>query len=340
MAPASARAASAVSDEAAAERPSARAAAFEDRPAAPARRREMVGGLVFERDGRDWPNREASRFISAGGVRFHFQVAGDGPPLLLLHGTGASTHSWRALLPRLAEHFTVIAPDLPGHGFTSMPAPERLSLPAMADAVSALLRTLELDPEIVVGHSAGAAVLVRMALDGRIAPKAIVSLAGALLPLGGFAGQMFSPIAKLMALNPVVPQLFAWRASNPAVIERLLDQTGSRIDPAGAAIYARLARTRGHVAGALGMMANWDLKSLEADLPRLAVPLVLVAGGTDRMVRAEVAYDVRRRLPTAEVVMLRGLGHLAHEEKPELIAAIIERAAGLAPVELAPAGGA
>jgi magnesium chelatase accessory protein len=335
MAPGSARTAGAVTDRTADGRPAARSAGFEERSAASSRRREMAGGLVFERDGRDWPNREASRFVSAGGVRFHFQVAGEGPPLLLLHGTGASTHSWRALLPRLARHFTVIAPDLPGHGFTDMPPLDRLSLPAMADAVSALLQTLELEPEIAVGHSAGAAVLVRMGLDKRIAPKAIVSLAGALLPLGGFAGQMFSPIAKLMALNPVVPQLFAWRASNPAVIERLLDQTGSRIDAEGAAIYARLARTRGHVAGALGMMANWDLRSLEADLPRLTVPLVLVAGGTDRMVRAEVAYDVRRRLPSAEVVMLRGLGHLAHEERPELIAEIIERAAGLSP-----AGGA
>lgn len=299
----------------------------------------MPGGLVFERDGRDWPNRETSLFVSAGGVRFHVQVAGEGPALLMLHGTGASTHSWRALLPRLAQHFTVVAPDLPGHGFSGMPPLERLSLPAMAAAVSALMHELDLAPEVAVGHSAGAAVLVRMALDGRIAPRVLVSLAGALLPLGGFAGQMFSPIAKLMALNPVVPQLFAWRASNPAVIERLLDQTGSRIDPEGAAIYARLARSRGHVAGALGMMANWDLKSLEAELPKLAVPLVLVAGGTDRMVRAEVAYDVRRRLPTAEVVMLRGLGHLAHEEKPELIAGIIEKAAGLSPAPPVPAGG-
>ncbi len=306
-------------------------AGVEGTAAMPARRRDGTGSLVFERDGHDWPNREASRFVTAGGLRFHVQVAGEGPVALLVHGTGASTHSWRALLPRLARSFTVVAPDLPGHGFTEMPAPERLSLPAMADAVAALLHELGLKPAIAVGHSAGAAVLVRMAIDGRLAPKAIVSLAGALLPLGGFAGQMFSPIAKLMALNPVVPQLFAWRASNPAVIERLLDQTGSRIDAEGAAIYARLARTRGHVAGALGMMANWDLKSLEADLPRLSVPLVLVAGGTDRMVRAEVAYDVRRRLPAAEVVMLRGLGHLAHEEKPDLVAGIIERAAGLAP---------
>ncbi|MFY0022431.1 hypothetical protein ABTQ05_21120, partial [Acinetobacter baumannii] len=56
-------------------------------------------------DGRDWPHRDASRFVDAGRVRFHVQVMGSGPPLLLIHGTGAATHSWRDVAPLLAEHF-------------------------------------------------------------------------------------------------------------------------------------------------------------------------------------------------------------------------------------------
>ena len=62
--------------------------------------------------------------VAAGGLRWHVQVAGDGPVLLLLHGTGAATHSWRDLLPLLAERFTVVAPDLPGHGRSDGPVPE------------------------------------------------------------------------------------------------------------------------------------------------------------------------------------------------------------------------
>ena len=80
------------------------------------------GELDWDRDGRQWPNREFSRFVLADRVRFHVQVAGSGPVLLLLHGTGASTHSWRKLLPLLHEQFTVVVPDLPGHGFSSMAA--------------------------------------------------------------------------------------------------------------------------------------------------------------------------------------------------------------------------
>jgi len=118
--------------------------------------------LVWERDGRDWPNRQASRFVQAVGLRWHVQVMGAGPVLLLLHGTGASTHSWRDLAPLLAKSFTVIAADLPGHGFTSTPPAHRLSLPGMAQSVAELLRVLDLRPTLVAGHSAGAAILVRM----------------------------------------------------------------------------------------------------------------------------------------------------------------------------------
>jgi len=82
----------------------------------------MIGKLVWERDGRDWPNRDASRFVRAGGLRWHVQKTGTGPVLLLVHGTGAATHSWRELAPLLARRFTVIAPDLPGPGFTQRPA--------------------------------------------------------------------------------------------------------------------------------------------------------------------------------------------------------------------------
>ena len=83
--------------------------------------------LDWERDGADWPNRAASRFVTVGAMRWHVQVMGSGPVLLLLHGTGASSHSWRDLAPRLARHFTVLAPDLPGHGFSAQPAAEASS---------------------------------------------------------------------------------------------------------------------------------------------------------------------------------------------------------------------
>ena len=239
-------------------------------------------------------------------------------------------HSWRGLAPLLARQFTVVAPDLPGHGFTAAPAPEGLSLPGMASAVSGLLEALDLRPELVVGHSAGAAILARMCLDGLIAPRAVVSLNGAFLPLSGVAGYLFSPVAKLLAATSLAPRFFAGRAANPEVVARLLRGTGSTLDPEGAELYGRVMRDPDHAAAALHMMANWDLQPLERDLPGLKPALVLVVGTNDRSIPPSSAYRVHALAPNSTIERLRGLGHLAHEERPDKVADIIVRAAGSA----------
>jgi magnesium chelatase accessory protein len=283
----------------------------------------MTDRLDFERDGKDWPNRGASRFVTANGLRFHVQIAGKGPVMLLLHGTGASTHSWRGLLPLLAEHFTVVAPDLPGHGFTANLGTNGLSITGMARSIRALLSELKLEPVHTVGHSAGAAILIRMALDRQIVPQSIISLNGALLPFGGFAGQFFAPVARLFATLPFMTSMFARRARDPRVIDDILKQTGSKLDAEGVALYRRLAGNGAHIGAALGMMANWDLHTLQRDLARLRTPLVLVAGLKDEMVRPSVSQDVKTRLKMARIVPLPGLGHLAHEENAALVADLI-----------------
>lgn len=283
--------------------------------------------LAWARDGQDWPNHQASRFVRAGGIAWHVQVMGSGPVALLAHGTGAATHSWRDLAPLLAAHFTVVAPDLPGHGFTEMPPRRGLSLPGMAAGLHALTRELGVEPAIAVGHSAGAAVLARMALDGTIAPRALVSLNGALLPLFGLTGQMFSGLAKLAVGVPGVASLFARQAGEPRNVERLLNGTGSRIDARGAELYRRVAGNPVHAGAALAMMANWDLQPLARDLRRLPCRLVLVVGANDRTVPPGDSARVRNMVPGATLVSMPALGHLSHEEQPARTAELILRVA-------------
>lgn len=272
--------------------------------------------LDWERDGRNWPNYEASRFVEAGGIRWHLQVMGQGPVLLLLHGTGAANHSWRDLLPLLAQHYTVLAPDLPGHGFTETPPRHLLSLPGMASLLTSLLGNLGYSPELVVGHSAGAAIAARMCLDGDIDPAWVISINGALLPLSGMPGHLFSPIARFLAHKRIWATLLSRRAEEKAVVKRLLNRTGSMIDSRGVDLYARLIRHTDHTAAALGMMANWDLKPLVRDLPRLTSRLLLVVGENDQMVPPHEADRLRGHLPSARIQRLPGCGHLLHEEHP------------------------
>jgi len=279
--------------------------------------------LNWDSDGKDWPNREASQFIQAGGLRWHVQKIGTGPLIFLLHGTGAATHSWRTLLPLLAKKFTVVAPDLPGHGFSEALPSSQMSLPGMARAAADLLRALKVAPALVVGHSAGAAILARMCVDAQIAPRALVSLNGAMLPLRGIPGVVFSPVAKLMAATSFVPRIFAWRAQDPAAIARLIASTGSKLDQAGTDFYTRLIRDPGHVAATLDMMAQWDLTPLERNLPRLQTSVTLVVGANDLTVAPSEANRVKALLPNAQIITLDGLGHLAHEEQPVEVAKII-----------------
>jgi magnesium chelatase accessory protein len=221
-----------------------------------------------------------------------------------------------------------VAIDLPGHGFTDSPAKSLLSLPGMARAAHRLLSSLDSQPAVAVGHSAGAAILARMTLDKRISPAALVSFNGAFLPLDGLASQFFSPLAKLLAGMPLLPRVFAWRAgADRAVVEKLIRGTGSTLDAAGLDFYSRLVRNPDHAAAALAMMAHWDLAPLVRDLPRLTTPLLLVTGANDRSVNPSEARRLRRLVPSASVESLPGLGHLAHEERPDLAAALILRTA-------------
>ncbi|MBY0437568.1 MAG: alpha/beta fold hydrolase [Burkholderiales bacterium] len=289
---------------------------------------EAPAPLDWDTDGADWPNRTASRFIDCGGLRWHVQVVGDPtrgrPVILLLHGTGAATHSWRTLAPLLAEDFTVVAPDLPGHGFTRTPGDADLSLPGMAAALSQLLvqlhGSLGMAPSFALGHSAGAAVLARMCIDGLLDLRALAGINAALLPLQGIAGQVFLPAAKLLSASSLVPRFFAWRAAGGAATERLIRGTGSILDAEGVALYGRLVRNAAHVSGVLRMMASWDLTPLERDLPRLPCPLLLMVGTRDRTVRPGDALRIRDRVPGSRVVELAGLGHLAHEERAAEVA--------------------
>lgn len=278
----------------------------------------------WEREGLDWPNREASQFVQASGLRWHVQIMGQGPVLLLVHGTGSATHSWRDLAPRLAERFTVVAPDLPGHGFTqSPPKAAGLSLPGMAGGLAALLGVLGIKPDLAVGHSAGAAILARLCLDGPMSPRALVSLNGALLPLHGLASAWFAPAARIFASNPLLIRVFAWRAQEPNAVEQLFATTGSALDPDGIRYYSRLISTPSHVASTLGMMANWDLMPIKRDLPGLRTPLVLVSAERDATIRPADALEVGALVPGSEVIDMPDVGHLAHEERPDRVAELI-----------------
>lgn len=262
-----------------------------------------------------WPNAPASQFVKAAGFTWHVQISGRGPDLLLLHGTGSSTHSWRALFPSLATQFRVVAPDLPGHAFSELPSRSSMTLPGMGNAVATLLAELGVQPRWAVGHSAGASILCQMHLDNNFNPNAIISLNGAFLPFQNFWGQFFAPLSRVLLANPLVPGAFA-RLSSERSVRRLIHGTGSSISTEDLERYVELITDADHVLGALTMMANWDLNSFLPQLGRIQVPLHLVVASRDRAVPPTDAETIAARVPRCSIHRIENLGHLAHEEDP------------------------
>jgi magnesium chelatase accessory protein len=281
----------------------------------------------WDRDGRAWPRRELSRFVEAGGARFHVQRDGKGPQALLIHGAGASLHSFTGLAPHLAPPFETIAFDLPGHAFTKAAAGRRMTLDGAAAMTRELLDAIGAEPCLVVGHSAGAAIGIRMIASKRVAPRLFVGINGAFSPFEGPAGFLFPMMAKALHFNPFAPYLLAQSGRSRARVEALIRGTGSRIAAEGVDLYATLMAFPGHVAGALAMMANWDLTGMPSDLRAVTTRCLFLAGASDRAVPPEDSARAAAMAPNASHQILEGLGHLAHEEDPARIASLIVHAA-------------
>jgi len=274
------------------------------------------------------PDTFLSDTLQAGGLRWQLQRAGlapgQGPGLLLLHGTGSSLQSWRGCVAALGAHFSLLVPDLPGHGGTQAFADHQASLPRMAAAVGDLLHTLGWQPTLIAGHSAGAAVMVQLSLDGRVpGARGLLAVNGALQPLPGWLGLVAPAVAKAVSRSSWLPAWVTRHAGQPRALNHLIASTGSRLDAEGVAHYRALLQQPAHVQGVLDMLAHWRLDELQARLPDLQLPLWLAAGLGDRTVAPVQSLELARRLRGARFHPLPGLGHLAHEEAPQAISALL-----------------
>ena len=266
-----------------------------------------------------------TRMVRSGEFTWHVKTVGKGPVCLLVHGTGASVHSWDNLAPLLAQHFTLVMMDLPGHAKTRTPAHASLTLPAMAEALFKLIAQEKLQAELIIGHSAGAAIMLECCLQHPECARRLVSINGAVVPLQGLAGYLFSPLARVSANSRWMANFFAYRAKNDRNIKKLLDSTGSTVDAASFRCYAELFSDPQHVSGVLRMMANWRLETLNAKLHHLQHPVQLIAASNDMTIPLRDTYKLQHLLPADKVSVhvVQGGGHLLHEQSPTSVAGLI-----------------
>ena len=266
-----------------------------------------------------WPHAAHSKFIDVRPHRWHVQEMGQGDTVLLLHGASGSTHSWRDVMQDLATDHHVVAIDLPGHGLTKIGSRHRSSLPLMTEDVLSLLKDLSWDSKVILGHSAGGALALR--LSQKLGSNtSVIAVNPALTPFKGFAGVLFPIAAKVVAMSPLMLNMIKRRMSGSGQVISLMETTGSKISPEGMNLYAKLFRSEDHVDGTLLMMAQWKLDGLMSDLPKIDTPCTFLVGENDKTVPPSSVKDVASQMPNANVISFEGYGHLLHEEAPKLVA--------------------
>jgi pimeloyl-ACP methyl ester carboxylesterase len=267
-----------------------------------------------------------SQFLSTPDGRLHYHVAGDGPPLLALHGSGPGVSGWANFgrnLPALARDFTTYLLDLPGFGESYSPA--RHPLAAAPAAVLDFLDGLGLGPLPIVGNSMGGAVAARISADQ---PERVTRL----VTIGGVGLALLSPsppegIKLLVEFveDPTLERLTKWMESmvyDPAILTEEFVQMRwkAATDPAAAADIGRLynrpmlTAMRTRTAGAADQIAL---------LTRIQAPTLIMFGRDDRVTPLDSALTAMRLIRRCELHVFPDCGHWAMIERKEEFESVV-----------------
>jgi len=251
----------------------------------------------------------------------HFAEQGSGPPLLLLHGLGASGFSWRDNLGPLSRHFRVLAPDLPGHGRSPAPLDGDYSLEALVQGVVGFMDRRGLPRAALAGNSMGGSLALMLARDypERVSALILLDPAVALTRVPW----MFYPL-RLPFLGGLAAAL-----AGPWIIPFALGLAYHRrelITPEVLAGYARPFQELPRRLAFRRMCQQLKIPSLpeiEVMLHKIHQPTGLIWGKEDRILPVSQASWVKARLPHALYKPLPEVGHAPQEEDPEAVNEII-----------------
>ncbi|MDP9070211.1 MAG: alpha/beta hydrolase [Actinomycetota bacterium] len=255
-------------------------------------------------------------YVEVDGLQIAFRRAGDGPPLLLLHGGMSDSRVWREQLEDLSDEFTVVAWDAPGCGQSSDP-PETFRLPQYADCLAGFIDVVGLGRPHVLGHSFGGGLALELYRRHAGIPRSLV-LAGA---YAGWAGslppgeveerlQLALRMADQLPIR-IEPESIPGLVSKAMPPERIEEVKAimSEVRPIGMRVTAHA-------------FAEADLRDV---LPHVAVPTLLLYGDADERAPLNVAEALHASMPTSTLVMMPGLGHESYLESPRTFNAEVRR---------------
>ena len=234
----------------------------------------------------------SERSVDVAGVRVRHRVAGEGDPLVLVHGLSGSTRWWTPVLPALAARRAVHRVDLPGFG--ALRGGRRFVLSEASAWLAAWMDAAGLERPALVGHSMGGAIALRLAAahPDRLERLAVIA------PAGIATGRSL--------LGYAVPLAVTLRGARP----RFLAVLATDALRAGPRTLARAAHE----------IRSEDVRT---ELARVSVPTLVLVGERDTLVPPAVAELVRESLPAARVIVLEGAGHVPMFDRPDAVAAAL-----------------
>ena len=270
----------------------------------------------------DW--RAHQRWLQVGGRRMNLIDIGEGPAVLMVHGLAGSWQNWLENIPHLAASHRVIAMDLPGFGYSEMPAGE-LSISGYARCLDEMCEQLEIEQAAVVGNSMGGFVGADMAIAHPHRVSKLVLVAAAVMWNERRRARPLTTLAEVTgAYTAVLATQFRQAASRPRVRAGALAQVvryPRRIPPPLAYELLRHVGTPEAFGAAISALFSYKLRDR---LPEIACPTLVVWGTHDALVPVKHARAIADAIPDSRVEIFPDTGHVPMLERPARFNALLD----------------
>ena len=268
---------------------------------------------------------QPSQFVAIDGMSVHLRDEGprdDPEPIILLHGTGASLHTWDAWTEVLKAHHRVIRVDLPGFGLTGPTKDGNYQMPAYTHFMNSLMDTLQIKRAILAGNSFGGDVSWQTAVTY---PDRVSRLV--LVDSSGYATTAASvPIAFKLAQMPLLSRLLSSILPR-SVIEssvRNVYADPTKVTPELVDRYYDLALRAGNRKAITERFAQNKPGQNESAVKQVKVPTLIIWGGLDRLITPDNAEKFHRDIAGSQLIVFEKLGHVGHEEDPAATVAAVQ----------------
>ena len=279
----------------------------------------------------DWPNKAWSQSIKLAGINWHYQLSqhanANARVLVFIHGTGASAHSWAPIFHHLRQTYTVLAVDLPGHGFSVGAVKSQLRIEEISKHLKILFETIGYpEPHVLIGHSAGTNCALHLSLLLKKTPAAIIGFNPSLVnPLNSLL-MFLSPLVHPLLTSNLTASILAASIPKTNLINALLDSTNSILSEVQRAPYRTLFKEQNHIYGSMNFMAATNIPELLAKSVHLETQFTFLVGKDDQWVpQSSLLPVLETHFPKATIHLEDG-GHLFHEVNPQRSIEMIQQA--------------